>query len=62
MVLGFPNSDRLNQIEDVIQLIDAPDKWCKGRYKTFDGRFCIWGAIVEVKAHELRPVILRSIR
>ena len=59
--IGFPNSDRLNQIEDVTQLIGTPNEWCKGRYKTFDGRFCIQGAIIEVKAPEIRPIILQAI-
>ena len=59
--IGFPNSDRLNKIEDVTQLIGTPDEWCKGRYKTFDGRFCIQGAIIEVKAPEIRPIILQAI-
>ena len=58
---GFVHLDRLNHIEDVIQLIGRPEKWCKGRRRTQDGRFCVYGALVEVNARSLTPVILQAI-
>jgi hypothetical protein len=58
---GVVVPDRLNQIENVIQLIDAPEKWCKGRRRKRDGRFCVYGALVEVNARSLTPVLLQAI-
>jgi len=59
---GFVSPDnRLNQLEIVIDLIGAPEKWCKGRPRTRDGRFCIYGALVQVNARNLTPVILQAI-
>ncbi len=58
---GLVIPDRLNQVEDVIRLIDAPAKWCKGRRRTRDGRFCIYGALVEANARNLTPVILQAV-
>ena len=59
---GLAVSDtRFNKIDDVIGLIAAPEKWCKGMAKTPDGRFCIRGALIAANAVNLRPVILEAI-
>jgi len=60
-VAGFGVDDRVHQIDDVIQLIGAPDKWVKGKRRTGDGRFCVAGALIELSATRLRPVILEAI-
>jgi hypothetical protein len=60
--IGFAVSDtQVNKIEDIIDLLATPDKWCKGVPKTPDGRFCIRGALIAVNAVNLRPVILQAI-
>ena len=57
---GFIGSDRLSRIEAVIQLIGTPDRWCKGRRRTHDGRFCIYGVLVEANALNLSSAILHA--
>jgi hypothetical protein len=57
-VAGFGVDDRVLQIDNVIQLIGAPDKWVKGKRRTGAGRFCVTGALVELNAANLRPVIM----
>lgn len=59
---GFIGSDRLSRIDAVIQLIGTPDKWCKGRRRTRDGRFCIYGALVEANALNLSTAILHAVQ
>ena len=60
--IGFAVSDtHSNKIDDVIDLLATPDKWCKGMEKTADGRFCIRGALIALDAVNLRPVILEAI-
>ena len=61
--VGFAFQDRVSKIDQVIDLLATPDKWCQGNYKTPDGRYCIRGAIVAVEgANNLRPIVLQAIR
>jgi hypothetical protein len=57
--LGF--DDRMHKIDRVINLLATPERWCKGRFKTYDGRHCIRAAIMAVDGAALRPVVLRAI-
>jgi hypothetical protein len=57
--LGF--DDRLSKIDKVIDLLATPERWCKGRFSTYDGRHCIRAAIMAVDGATLRPVVLRAI-
>src|SRR5260370_9579051 len=61
--VGFALDDRVGKIDKVIDLLATPNKWCKGNFKTPDGRYCIRGAIMAVDgADYLRPIVLRAIR
>jgi hypothetical protein len=61
--VGFAFQDRVSKIDQVIDLLATPDKWCQGYYKTADGRYCIRGAIIAVEgANNLRPIVLQAIR
>lgn len=43
---GFAKANpELDHIGRIIDLIDAPGKWCKGALRSHDGRYCIKGAI-----------------
>ena len=39
----------LVKLDAVIELLGDPDKWCKGRLRTSDGRYCLRGAILEAR-------------
>lgn len=58
---GFLNP-AVQKIDEVIDLINTPDKWCKGALRSHDGRYCIRGAVRSVDAAEvLEPRILEAI-
>jgi hypothetical protein len=58
--LGF--DERMFKIDRLIDLLIAPEQWCKGILKTYDGRHCISGAIMAVDGlGTLRPIVLRAI-
>jgi hypothetical protein len=60
--VGFSVDDRLSRIDEVINLLATPDRWCKGTLRTYDGRHCIRAAILAVDAlGTLRPIVLRAI-
>ena len=50
---GFATDDRLSKIDQVIDLLATPDRWCKAAYRTPEGRFCIRGAMRASKAENL---------
>src|SRR5215471_10199619 len=59
---GFAGGDRLRKIDQVIDLLASPDKWCKAAYRTPDGRFCIRGAMRAIEGGEpLKPIVLQAI-
>lgn len=61
--IEFALDDRLSKMDQVISLLDAPNKWCKGVLKTYDGKYCLRGAIMAVHdGLSLQPVVLRAIR
>src|ERR1051325_3392765 len=60
--IEFALDDRLSKMDQVISLLDAPNKWCKGVLKTYDGKYCLRGAIMAVDdGLSLQPVVLRAI-
>ena len=59
---GFGYSVSLQKLDAVIDLLDAPDRWCKGALRSHDGRYCIRGAIRAVSGSDLlEPAILQAI-
>ena len=60
--VGFVPSDALQKMDAVIDLLGTPEKWCKGALRSYDGRFCIRGAIRAVSGADLlEPRILLAI-
>jgi hypothetical protein len=60
--VGFISTEPVRKIDEVIDLIRTPDKWCKGALRSHDGRYCIRGAVRAVDAAEiLEPTILDAI-
>lgn len=54
---------RVSKADEVINLLYSPTKWCKGEFRTRDGRHCIRGAIGAVgDAAFLEPIVLTAIR
>jgi hypothetical protein len=61
--IGFAFDDRVRKMDQVINLLATPEKWCKAQFKTPDGRYCIRGAMRAVEGAEfLKPIVLRAIR
>jgi len=61
--VGFPIDDRVSKIDQVIDLLATPNRWCKAQFKTHDGRYCIRGAIMAVEGADfLKPIMLQAIR
>src|SRR5437660_11683889 len=59
---GFGYNESLQKLDTVIDLLETPDKWCKGALRSHDGRYCIRGAVRAVGGGEaLEPVILQAI-
>lgn len=53
----------IEKIDRVIDLLEEPERWCKGKLKTDDGRMCILGAVREADAELLLYApILRAVR
>ena len=53
----------LNKMDKVIDLLSDPRRWCKGKFRTPDGRRCIVGALMDVDAEvELEAPILLAIK
>jgi hypothetical protein len=60
--VGFISTEPVRKIDEVIDLIGTPDRWCKGALRSHDGRYCIRGAVRAVDAGEvLEPAILEAI-
>jgi hypothetical protein len=61
--VGFTGNEYSQQIDAVIDLLDVPERWTKGSFRTPDGRYCLRGAIRTVDKNELLgPTILEAIR
>jgi len=59
---GFALVEHLNKIDAIIDLLGAPERWCKGALRSRDGRYCLRGAINAIgNAAPLEPVILGAI-
>ncbi len=50
--------DTLDKLDRVINLLDTPEKWCKGVLKSSDGRLCMLGAVLEAHADKALKVPL----
>jgi len=60
--VGFIGNESVRKMDEVIDLIGTPDKWCKGALRSHDGRYCIRGAVRAVDAADaLEPSILEAI-
>jgi hypothetical protein len=60
--VGFVSDNSLQKIDDVLDLLATPDRWCKGALRSHDGRYCIRGAVRSVDAADvLEPTILQAI-
>jgi len=58
----FVSDNSLKKIDAVINLLGAPEKWCKGALRSHDGRYCIRGAVRAVGGAEaLEATILQAI-
>jgi len=61
--VGLPIDDRVSKIDQVINLLATPTRWCKAQFKTRDGRYCIRGAIMAVEGADfLKRFMLQAIR
>jgi hypothetical protein len=59
---GFNYGEPLQKLDLVMDLLETPDRWCKGALRSHDGRYCIRGAIRAVSASDLlEPAILQAI-
>jgi hypothetical protein len=59
---GFVYSESLQKLDAVIDLLETPDRWCKGALRSHDGRYCIRGAIRAVSGADLlEPALLQAI-
>ena len=60
--VGFIGNESVRKMDEVIDLLGTPDKWCKGALRSHDGRYCIRGAVRAVDAADaLEPSILEAI-
>src|SRR5947209_2874188 len=60
--VGFIGNESVRKMDEVIDLLGTPNKWCKGALRSHDGRYCIRGAVRAVDAAEaLEPRILQAI-
>lgn len=60
---GFVPNEYLQQIDEIIDLIGTPDRWCKRNFRAPGGRYCLRGAIREVDRFEtIRGIILETIQ
>jgi hypothetical protein len=61
--VGFSENLALQKLDAVVELLATEAKWCKGTFRTPDGRHCLMGAMRAVQAqHLLEPIVLRAIR
>jgi hypothetical protein len=58
----FVTHEPLDKLDQVIDLLGTPDRWCKGALRSHDGRYCIRGAVRAVNGAELlEPAILQAV-
>jgi hypothetical protein len=61
--LGVLENNPLAKIGEVERLLINEQRWCKGRLRDQNGRYCLAGAIQAVDARQiLEPIILRAAR
>jgi hypothetical protein len=61
--LGTLGNTPLAKLGEVERLLISEQRWCKGRLRDKDGRYCLVGAMQAVEARQLlEPVILRAAR
>jgi hypothetical protein len=61
--IGFSAAnEHLEKIDAVIDLIQTPERWAKGSFRTPDGRYCLRGAIKALdKSEVLTPSVIDAI-
>ena len=61
--LGVLKNHPLAKLGEVERLLINEQRWCKGRLRDQDGRYCLAGAMQAVEARQiLEPIILRAAR
>ena len=61
--LGTLGNTPLAKLGEVERLLISEQRWCKGRLRDKDGRYCLVGALQAVEARQLlEPIILRAAR
>jgi hypothetical protein len=60
---AYQSDTALGKLEQLIELLADPDRWCKGQLRSRDGRYCVMGAVNEVGGAEaLQRPILQAVR
>ena len=60
--VGFSANEYSQKIDAVMDLLENPERWGKGNFRTRDGRYCLRGAIRTVDQEEvLGPAVLEAI-
>jgi hypothetical protein len=60
--VGFSANEYSQKIDAVIDLLENPERWGKGSFRTNDGRYCLRGAIRTLDGREvLGPLVLDAI-
>ena len=60
--VGFSANEYSQKLDAVIRLLENPERWGKGSFRTPDGRYCLRGAIGTVdKTEVLKLAILDAI-
>ena len=57
--VGYIGNESVRKMDEVIDLLGTPDKWCKGALRSHDGRYCIRGAVRAV-ALPARPSMMAN--
>ena len=53
----------LAKLDEVRRLLDTEEKWCKKHCRTWDGRYCLFAAVMAVRAEpELYDLLLAAIQ
>ncbi len=59
---GFSENQAMRKLDTVLELLATEARWCKGSYRTSDGRHCLMGAIQATDARPLlEPIVLSAI-
>ena len=57
-----PAYEPLGKIDQIIDLLESPAKWCKGAERNRSGQYCLRGAAIAVGGlDQLEPVLLGAV-